>query len=365
MRLLFSILFLINLLNINGQNFDSLKIAVIELPTDTDRVNLFYKEGFANRSVDAQYSYDCAKEAELYAQKAGLPLYTAKANNLLGILFYRKGDLNKALTYHKIALALRTLINDKKGIALSQTNLGNIYSELTLYKFAEEAYLKALEINNELNLPIQIDNCLLNLGVLSTELKMINVAENYFNRALSNSKKRNDYEMQASCLNNLAVINTIKEDFDAAIANSYNSIKVKELMDNEMEMADSYLNIAVAYIKKKEAQEAIKSLKIADSIILKFNYLAAKIQSFKAYSEYYELENNFAASLSALKQFTHLKDSLEKVNKEINLETNFIEDKINTNSLSEIEKTKMPFFFFSFLIIMTILLTVFILKFKR
>jgi hypothetical protein len=41
-------------------------------------------------------------------------------------------------------------------------------------------------------------------------------------------------------------------------------------------------------------------------------------------------------------QFTHLKDSLEKVNKEINLETNFIEDKINTNSLSEIEKTKMP-----------------------
>lgn len=365
MRLLFILLFILNLLNINGQNFDSLKIVSIDLPTDTDRVNLFYKEGFANRSIDAQYSYDCAKEAEVYAQKTGLPLYTAKANNLLGILFYRKGDLNTALSYHKIALALRILINDKKGIALSQTNLGNIYSELTLYKLAEEAYLKALEINNELNLPIQIDNCLLNLGVLSTELKMINVAEDYFNRALSNAKKRNDYEVQASCLNNLAVINTIKQDFDAAIANSYNSIKVKELMDNEMEMADSYLNIAVAYIKKKEAQEALKNLKVADSIILKFNYLAAKIQSLKAYSEYYELENNYEASLSALKQFTHLKDSLEKANKEIDLENNFIETKIINNSATETEKQKLPIAFFSILIIMVIVLTTFIFKFKR
>lgn len=365
MRLLFSILFLINLLNINGQNFDSLKLAAIELPADTDRVNLFYKEGFEKRSFDAQYSYDCAKEAEFYAQKAGLPFYTSKASNLLGILFYRKGDLNKALSYHKIALALRTLINDKKGIALSQTNLGNIYSELTLFKLAEEAYLKALEINNELNLPIQIDNCLLNLGVLSAELKMINVAENYFNRALSNSKKRNDYEMQASCLNNLAFINITKQDYDAAIANSYNSIKVKELMENEMEMADSYLNIAVAYTKKNEAPEAIKNLLIADSIILKFNYLAAKIQSLKAYSEYYELEKNYEASLLSLKKFSHLKDSLEKVNKEISHEANFIEDKINTESISKTEKNKMPFLFFSILIIMAILLTAFILKFKR
>jgi tetratricopeptide (TPR) repeat protein len=364
-RILFLILFILNLLNINGQNFDSLKIAALDLLSDTDRVNLFYKEGFANRSIDPQYSYDCAKKAEVYAQKVGLPFYTAKANNLLGILFYRKGDLNTALSYHKIALNLRTLINDKKGIALSQTNLGNIYSELTLYKLAEDAYLKALAINNDLNLSEQIDNCLLNLGVLSADLKMINVAENYFNRAITNAKKRNDYGMEAACLNNLAVINTIKQDFDAAIANSYNSIKAKELMDNEMEMADSYLNIAVAYIKKKEAPEAFKHLKIADSIILKFNYLAAKIQSLKAYSEYYELEKNYEASLLSLKQFTTLKDSLTKASKEIGFENTFIETKISEQMIAETEKNKLPFVFFVILIIMILGLTAFIFKFKR
>ena len=365
MRLLFSILFILNLLNINGQNFDSLKIVASKLLSDTDKVNLFYTQGFDHRSIDAQYSYDCAIEAENFAQKTRLPFYVAKANNLLGILFYRKGDLNAALSYHKKALELRNKINDKKGIALSQTNLGNIYSDLTRYKLAEDAYLKALAINNELNLPKQIDNCLLNLGVLSTELQMTNVAENYFNRALDNSKKRFDYEMQAACLNNLAEINIIKKNYDAAIANCLNSIKVKELMDNEMEMADSYLTIAAAYIKKKEGSSAFENLKMADSIISKFDYLSAKILALKVYSEYYELEKNFEASLIAIKQWHNLNDSITKANKEIDVETNFIESKLVSESSVEIEKKEFPFLLLTILIVMTLVLTAFIIKFKR
>jgi tetratricopeptide (TPR) repeat protein len=360
---IFFIFFILNLLNVCGQDLDSLKTVAIKLPNDTDRVNLFYNEGFSHRTSNAQYSYDCAKAAENFAQKASLPFYSAKASNLLGILYYRKGDLIAALSHHKKALKLRAIINDKKGIAQSQTNLGNIYSELGRYKLAETAYLSALEINNELNIAKQIDNCLLNLGVLSAELKMINVAESYFNRALKNSEKRFDYEMQASCLNNLAVINTIRQNYDAAIANSLNSIKVKNLMDNEMEMADSYLNIAVAYIKKKEALLALENLRIADSIILKFNYLAAKIQSLKAYSEYYELEHNYEKALEQLQLCTILKDSLAKANKKID-ENNFMET--SAEELNQV-KTSGGFsvIYFNLLMIVLVLCGVFIFKHKR
>jgi len=361
-RHLFFIFFILNLLNVCSQDLDSLKTVAAKLPNDTSRVNLFYNEGFSHRASNAQYSYDCAKLAEKFGQKAGLPLYAAKACNLLGILFYRKGDLISALSYHKNALKLRTVINDKKGIAQSQTNLGNIYSELGRYKLAETAYLSALDINNELNIEKQIDNCLLNLGVLSTELKVINVAENYFNRALKNSEKRFDYEMQASCLNNLAVINTIRQNYDAAIANSLNSIKVKNLMDNEMEMADSYLNIAVAYIKKKEALPALENLKIADSIILKFNYLAAKIQSLRAYSEYYELEHNYEKAFEQLRQCTVLKDSLTKANKLID-ENNFTE---TSTELQEVKSAAgFSVMYFNLLMIVLILCGLFIFKHKR
>jgi len=357
------IFFILNLLNVKAQNFDSLKTVAAALKHDTDRVNLFYDEGFLNRAVDAQYSYNCAKEAERCGQRASLPFYSAKAMNLLGILFYRRGDLSTSLSYHKKALKLRTVINDKKGIALSQANLGNIYSDLARYKSAEVAYLAALQINNELNNAKQIDNCLLNLGVLSVQLKAINIAEDYFNRALKNAEKRFDYEAQASCYNNLAYVNILKQNYDASIANSLNSIKIKNLMDNEMEMADSYLNIAAAYINKKEGLNALKNLVIADSIITKFNYLSAKIASYKTYSEYYQSENNYEKAFASLQKANALTDSLAIVNKQID-ESNFVEAETEL-VVEESKPTKFPFLYFNILILLILLSAVFVLKHKR
>ncbi|MEO6303903.1 MAG: tetratricopeptide repeat protein [Bacteroidia bacterium] len=363
MRPLFFIFFILNLLNVSSQDIDSLNLVGQKLAHDTDRVNLFYDEGFSHRAIDAQYSYDCARLAENFAQKASQPFYTAKAFNLLGILFYRKGDLNTALSFHKKALKLRTFINDRTGIALSQANLGNIYSDLGRFRSAEDAYLKALEINDELKLPKQIDNCLLNLGVLSVELKMINVAESYFMRALKNSEKRFDYEIQASCFNNLAYINIQKQNYDAAIANCLNSIKIKDLMENEMEMADSYLNVAAAYINKKDGLHALENLIIADSIILKFNYLAAKIDALKTYSEYYKLTNNYEKAFEHLQRANVLTDSLAKENKKID-ENNFIETSTEETIIEE-HKVQFPYLMLGVLILLSLACAVFILKNKR
>lgn len=363
MKHIFYIFFILNLLKVEAQKFDSLQLEALALPHDTDRVNLFYDEGFLNRAVDAQYSYNCAKEAERCGQRASLPFYSAKAMNLLGILFYRRGDLSTALSYHKKALKLRTVINDKKGIALSQANLGNIYSDLAKYKSAEVAYLAALEINNELNNARQIDNCLLNLGVLSVQLKAIGIAENYFLRALKNAEKRFDYEVQASCYNNLAYINILKQNYDASIVNSLNSIKIKNLMDNEMEMADSYLNIAAAYINKKEGLNALKNLVIADSIIEKFNYLSAKIASFKTYSEYYKLESNYEKAFTSLQKANALTDSLAIANKQID-ESNFIETEMEAEGVKT-EATAFPFLYLNIFILLIILSAVFVLRYKR
>lgn len=363
MKHIFYIFFILNLLNVKAQNFDSLQVEALALAHDTDRVNLFYDEGFSNRAVDAQYAYNCAKEAERCGQRASLPFYSAKAMNLLGILYYRRGDLSTALSYHKKALKLRTAINDKKGIALSQANLGNIYSDLARYKSAEVAYLAALEINNELNNVKQIDNCLLNLGVLSVQLKAISIAENYFLRALKNAEKRFDYEVQASCYNNLAYINILKQNYDSSIANSLNSIKIKNLMDNEMEMADSYLNIAAAYINKKEGINALKNLVIADSIIEKFNYLSAKIASFKTYSEYYKLESDYEKAFASLQKANALTDSLNIANKQID-ESNFVETEVEPAGVKT-EASKFPFLYLNIFILLIMLSAVFVLRYKR
>lgn len=350
-----------------SQTFDSLVIVASALNNDSDKVNLFYKQGFEKRTSDVQYSYQCAKRAEFYAQKINLPYYVAKANNLLGILYYRKGDFKTALSYHKIALNLRTIIKDKKGIGLSEANLGNIYSDLKQYKLAEQAYLKALEINNDLNNQKQIANTLLNLGALKVIQKDLEGANIYFNKAMDKAKQINDYEIQATCLNNLAVMHTSMQNFDAAIANAQNSIKLKFLMDNEIEMADSYLNIANAYMHKNETEIGLKNLAIADSIITKYDYTSAKLQALIIKYDYYAKIKNYELAFGFLKHHKTLQDTIDKLNNDYNLENNFVDTLIRAGV---IEYNTKPanykiYYFLGLLFIIALICVLFVFKFKR
>ncbi len=371
MKRFFITILIINLLKVNAQSVDSLLLVSYDLKTDSERVNLFYDEGFKYRAADPQYSYNCAKQAEQLAQKVSVPKFTAKANVLLGILYYRKSDFITALSYHKKALNIYTIINHQRGIAVCETNLGNLYSDLKRYNLAQEAYLKALEINNQLNKQQEVGTCLLNLGVLNAEIgsaqkdsACVFVAKKYFDKAQENAKARNDYELEAECLNNLAVVNTILKKYDDAIANCINSIKVKNIMDNEMEMADSYLNLAVVYLKTNDVKQCIQNISIADSIINKYEYLNAKIQSLKLKTELNEKVRNFELAYGFSVEHQKLKDSLEKVNKDLNLENNFIEE-YNLIVSQKNDEEKFPFIFFNFLIILAVLIIGFVFKFKR
>ena len=351
-------------LNVPAQDIDSLRHAAGRLAHDTDRVNLFYKAGFAYRSSDPQYSYDCAREAERYAQQASQPYYAAKAFNLLGILYYRRGDLSRAVSYHKKALELRSLINDRQGIALSQTNLGNAFSDMGLYRQAETAYLKALELNTDLGQQKQAGNCLLNLGALFAELKKPQVAENYFNLALANARLRFDYELEANCYNNLAEINALSGNYDAAIANCMNSLKIKALMDQGMEMADTYLTLGKVYLYKQEPTQGKIYLHLADSIITEFNYLGAMLQSLQLHADYFAQEKNMEQAYRQLKRYQDLKDSLGQEEKESGMTAGFVEGLPAPKKTKE-GKHEFPYLYFWILFVTTAGGGIFIYRFKR
>lgn len=361
MKRFFSLILILNLLKAGGHIPDSLLLICRQLKADTDKVNLFYKYGFNNRSSDPQLSFECAKLAEEYAQKSNLPFYIAKASNLLGVLYFRKHDLTTALTYHEKALRLRTAINDYKGIALSETNLGNLYSELKHYEAAEKSYLKALEINTQLHDQKQADNCLLNLGVLKTEQKELQSGKHYFTQVLKNASLRYDYELEAMCLNNLAVINIELNQPDEAIANCINSIKMKELADNEMEQADSYLNLALAYFKKKDLKSGLESIETADGIVNKFNYTSAKISSLKLKADYHQEQNDYESAFKYLTEYNQLKDSVNATEKLIALHNNFSDFKTETKNIHA-EDFHFPYVYLNLLIALFILVFIFIFK---
>lgn len=329
MRKLFFSLFLIISSAFSAQNFDSLVYASIKLSTDTEKVNVFYKEGFKARSFAPQFAYNCAKQAELFATRSGSQKHIAKACNLLGVLFYRKGDLRKALEFHRKALEIRESINDKAGIAISETNLGNVYSDLQKNELAERSYMHALQINNDLGNKKQMANCYINIGVLKMGDKKSEEAERYFTSAYKIAKTSMDYDLEAICLNNLAVINIEKKSYETAIGNCLDALKVYEITENEMDKVDCYINLARAYFKLNDQKNCELSINKADSLCNIYNNPEAKCKLMITKSGITEGKDPVLALLY-YKEYITLKEGIDKENKLTLLSNDFSEEKLNS-----------------------------------
>jgi len=293
-----------------AQQSDTLLTRILTIRNDTEKVNQLYKGGFSLRNTDPQLAFYYANLCEEQAQVSGSKRHLAKSYNLLGILFYKKSDYTKALAYHQKALAIRMELRDLNGVALSQTNLGNIYTDLQLFEKAESSYLKALTLFRENGDQKRAADCLINLGVLKQTLKQNEAAFENYAMALKIAEKINDYEMSSLCLNNMAQVFFEKGNYDKSIAYNEDALKIRNMMDNNLEVADSYLNLASNYIRLRKYEKALEYLDTAYHISSRYQYYDAMQTAFKIYSEYYSELKNYEEAYNWLKKYEGSKDSI-------------------------------------------------------
>jgi len=362
MRKQFFALFVIISTSIGAQNFDSLVFACQKMPSDTEKVNVFYKEGFKARVFAPQYAYNCAKQAEYFATQSNSQKHLAKAYNLIGVLYYRKGDLKKALGQHKKALEIRENIKDEPGIAISETNLGNIYTDLHKNEMAERSYMKALQLNHKLNNEKQSANCYINIGVLKIGEKKFKESETYFLNAYKIARKLMDYELEAMCLNNLAVINIENKNYETAIGNCLDALKANEIMGNEMDKTDSYINLARAYYRLNDEKNWEFYVNKADSLCTVFDYLDAKCKLLLLKSGIAEGKDPVLA-LQCYKAYIGLKDSIEQENRLIVNSNDFNDEKIEATDVKH--HFSFPYFMLLTILILSFAVIFIIYKNKR
>lgn len=299
-----------------AQTGDSLIHELMQVQDDTERVNQLYKHGFGLRNSDPAYAFTLAKLCEEQALLCRSDKHLAKSYNLLGILFYKRADYTKAIQYHRMALQLRKDIGDKLGIAISQTNLGNIYTDLQYYNLAETAYLGALRQYHELQEVLQATRCLINLGVLRHEQRHTYAALRNFKEALALAGSANDYENMAICNNNIGGVLAELGQLDTALLYAEEGLKMRYLLDNEVEMADSYLNLADICTRQKKYSEAADYLNQAEKIVDMYNYPEAKVQLYKCRANLCRDTRDYEKAYEYLQKQYTLRDSLQRIEKD-------------------------------------------------
>lgn len=292
-----------------AQEPDSLLPRILALDNDTERVNQLYKRGFGMRNVNPQLAYTYAIVCEQQAKNTSSGKHLAKSYNLLGVLYYKKGDYTKALTFHKKALALRETCGDVLGIAYSQTNLGNVFSDLKLFVRAESAYLQAMDAYKQAGMSEKVTSCLINIATIKHSLKQYDAAIENYNMAIALAPL-NDYETKALLLTNMAVTYVAKNNLDKAIACNEDALKLRQMLDNNLETADNYLNLGGIYIARREFTRAKQLIDTACNIARQNDYSDLLYKAAKINALYYHETGQNEDAYYWMKKYSDLSDSL-------------------------------------------------------
>lgn len=306
----FSIVFLFCGLKLFSQEADTLLPTILLVENDTTRVNQLYTKGFDLVDKNPQLAYVYAQYCEKAAKKSKSQKHIAKSNNLFGRLFYIHGHYKRAVICFEDYLRGSEAIKDTLGIAFGYMNLANAYMQLEYFERVEYFYLKAIYFYNLLHNKEQVANGLTNLAVLKHLQKQMGAALENYQKAFEIGKQLNDYNIKANCLNNMAQIFLDKENYEKALAYNYDALELRELMELDVDVCDSYLSIAEIALKQKNTVLAEENLNSALLLCNKTGYVQGKINYYKLLSELEEQKNNHQASLRYFKLYKQLNDSI-------------------------------------------------------
>lgn len=289
---------------------DSLLTAILEVVNDTERVNRLYQRGFFLKNNDPALASEYALFCLSAAEKSGSLRHLAKAHSLKGVLLYRKGLLDQARKEHELALDLRIKCHDRTGMAISQTNLGNIFTDQRQYEKAESAYLQAVDIHTQNKDNYRLSLCLVNLGTLKQTQNLLAAAEGYYRLAQARAEEGNDYETRSLCLNNLAVMKAATGDYDQAMALHQDALKLRLLMEDQLGEADSYLNLCDLATRTNELTAAAAYLDKAEQLCNHLDYFDGKKEALRVKADFYKVTGDFKKAFIALERFHEVNDSL-------------------------------------------------------
>ncbi len=179
---------------------------------------------FSSATCLAQPSKIDSLESEL--KKA---IDTSKVNVLIALAWeYRKIDLEKALRYSSLGLAISEKNDFKKGKGNTYSKLGDVYYSVCEYGKALEFYSKSLKIQESID----------------------------------------DIKGEANCLNSIGNVNVIQGDYEKGLNNYLKSLEIYESIGDKKAMP--FNNIAASYYYlgnyEKALEYYIKALKIFDNL---------------------------------------------------------------------------------------------------
>lgn len=199
--------------------------------------------------IKGEYKQAITQYRNMYAaaEKLSDKKNMAVSINNQGNVYIELGDYTTALLKYKEALALAETIKDEYGIARGYNNIGYVYKELGEYEKAVENMLYALKVNERMALPRETAMSYNNVAAIYSRQKNLEKALDYNNTALSIQTKHNIVSGQGISLQGIANIHAERKEYAKALDAYHKALALSESMQDKRQVAVSYANIGNMY----------------------------------------------------------------------------------------------------------------------
>ncbi|MHA2376369.1 MAG: tetratricopeptide repeat protein, partial [Candidatus Thorarchaeota archaeon] len=175
-----------------------------------------------------------------------------------GVIFWYKGDLDKALECHQQSMVINEELGNKLDLAGSFNNLGLVYWSKSEHDEALDYYKQSLAISEELDHKLLVASILNNMGNLYATRGELDLALEIHFRSLSLKEELGLEHDIALSLNNVGTIYQLKGDFDQACDFYDRSLKMHEILGIRRDMALVSSNLADIHMLRGNLDKALE-----------------------------------------------------------------------------------------------------------
>lgn len=288
---------------------DSLIYSIKVAEEDTVKLNLLNQ--LARQYLllsDLEKALTTANEAKSMALELNVDQALSLAYNIIGNVFYYRGEIDEAIVNYTSSLEIRKKIGDKKGLAGSYNNIGVMFHEQGNYEKALENHLNSLSMKEEIGDTSGMASCYINIGRIFLVQKNYSKALYNFKKSLEMNIIVGDKIEIAKLYNHIGVTYNNMNEYTNAMKNLSQSLLMQQTLGDKRGVADAYINIANVYERQLEYEKALHNLMKAMAIFKEINYMPRVAMVYRNSGILYTSLNN----LSKAEEFIYNSLAIEK-----------------------------------------------------
>lgn len=252
-------------------------------------------------------------EAETGSPQPSKIMNTADAYSIIGELYRKVGDFQKALSYTLKSLQTAELLGKQALMANSYNNIGIIYKEQDNFQQAKKNYFRAMELNKQLpNREYYLGSNYNNLGIIYRNTKQYDSAITCYREGLEYTKSPYG---EATIYNNVGAVFYDLQTYDSAQYYHQKALGIQKQYGYNEQMSLSMINLSQVLSKKKSYDESLDFALEAYRINEKEHSYDLLADAAEALSEAYNGLKDFENSLFYFKKFKQYNDSVYDENK--------------------------------------------------